>query len=262
MDGRPAGCQRGGGHGGPAGGGPGHDRSAGADGDLRRAVPPGKSCGATARTSPTRNTWPCGCWWRQTAAPRSWAPRWRPGIRKSWWTSTRIPTRCKTPSSGRCPGTGRTSSPWATSSRASTASAWRTLPFSWRSTTASAPMRRPPTARSGRSCSPRTSAPGGRSWTRQTSSFPTSSPRRWERWTTARMRRSTSARSTTRSATTATRSSTLICARQRSARSDRPVKKLTAEARFVAGRIRTLLDEGILSPGRTGRCAPAGRRTL
>lgn len=36
----------------------------------------------------------------------------------------------------------------------------------------------------------------------------------------------------------------LICARQRSGEEDRPVKKLTAEARFVAKRIRTLLDEG------------------
>ena len=35
----------------------------------------------------------------------------------------------------------------------------------------------------------------------------------------------------------------LICARQRSGEEDRPVKKLTAEARFVAGRIRTLLDD-------------------
>nr|WP_325185673.1 helicase-exonuclease AddAB subunit AddA [uncultured Oscillibacter sp.] len=35
----------------------------------------------------------------------------------------------------------------------------------------------------------------------------------------------------------------LISVRQRSAASDRPVKKLTAEARFVAGRIRRLLDE-------------------
>lgn len=36
----------------------------------------------------------------------------------------------------------------------------------------------------------------------------------------------------------------LISARQRSAENDRPVKKLTAEARFVAARIRRLLDEG------------------
>ena len=36
----------------------------------------------------------------------------------------------------------------------------------------------------------------------------------------------------------------LICARQRSGEGDRPVKKLTAEARFVAKRIRALLDEG------------------
>ena len=36
----------------------------------------------------------------------------------------------------------------------------------------------------------------------------------------------------------------LICARRRSAELERPVKKLTAEARFVAKRIRELLDEG------------------
>ncbi len=36
----------------------------------------------------------------------------------------------------------------------------------------------------------------------------------------------------------------LITARQRTAGQDHPVKKLTAEARFVADRIRTLLDEG------------------
>jgi ATP-dependent helicase/nuclease subunit A len=36
----------------------------------------------------------------------------------------------------------------------------------------------------------------------------------------------------------------LISARQKSAENDRPVKKLTAEARFVAARIRELLDQG------------------
>ena len=36
----------------------------------------------------------------------------------------------------------------------------------------------------------------------------------------------------------------LISAHQRTAGSDRPVKKLTAEARFIARRIRDLLDEG------------------
>ena len=36
----------------------------------------------------------------------------------------------------------------------------------------------------------------------------------------------------------------LICARQKSAENDRPVKKLLAEARFTAERIRQLLDEG------------------
>ena len=55
----------------------------------------------------------------------------------------------------------------------------------------------------------------------------------------------------------------LICARQRSGEEDRPVKKLTAEARFVAepdpDRCWT---RGILSPARMGRCVPAGRRTL
>ena len=36
----------------------------------------------------------------------------------------------------------------------------------------------------------------------------------------------------------------LITARQRTAGQEHPVKKLTAEARFVADRIRALLDEG------------------
>nr|WP_317284204.1 helicase-exonuclease AddAB subunit AddA [uncultured Dysosmobacter sp.] len=48
----------------------------------------------------------------------------------------------------------------------------------------------------------------------------------------------------------------LICARQRSGQEDRPVKKLTAEARFVAGRIRTLLDEGYPVTGEDGTLRP------
>ena len=48
----------------------------------------------------------------------------------------------------------------------------------------------------------------------------------------------------------------LICARQRSGEEDRPVKKLTAEARFVAGRIRTLLDEGYPVTGEDGTLRP------
>ncbi len=48
----------------------------------------------------------------------------------------------------------------------------------------------------------------------------------------------------------------LICARQRSGEEDRPVKKLTAEARFVAKRIRALLDEGYPVTGGDGTLRP------
>lgn len=48
----------------------------------------------------------------------------------------------------------------------------------------------------------------------------------------------------------------LICARQRSGEADRPVKKLTAEARFVAKRIRALLDEGYPVTGGDGTLRP------
>ena len=48
----------------------------------------------------------------------------------------------------------------------------------------------------------------------------------------------------------------LIAARQKSAEEDRPVKKLTAEARFVAGRIRRLLDEGYPVTGEDGALRP------
>ena len=48
----------------------------------------------------------------------------------------------------------------------------------------------------------------------------------------------------------------LICARQRSGEGDRPVKKLTAEARFVAKRIRALLDEGYPVTGGDGTLRP------
>ena len=48
----------------------------------------------------------------------------------------------------------------------------------------------------------------------------------------------------------------LICARQRSGEGDRPVKKLTAEARFVAKRICALLDEGYPVTGGDGTLRP------
>ncbi len=48
----------------------------------------------------------------------------------------------------------------------------------------------------------------------------------------------------------------LINARQRSAENDRPVKKLTAEARFTAQRIRRLLDEGYPVTGEDGTLRP------
>lgn len=48
----------------------------------------------------------------------------------------------------------------------------------------------------------------------------------------------------------------LICAQQRSAENERPVKKVTAEARFVAGRIRQLLDEGYPVTGEGGTLRP------
>ena len=48
----------------------------------------------------------------------------------------------------------------------------------------------------------------------------------------------------------------LIAARQKSAEEDRPVKKLTAEARFTAGRIRQMLDEGYPVTGEDGVLRP------
>lgn len=48
----------------------------------------------------------------------------------------------------------------------------------------------------------------------------------------------------------------LISAHQKSAENERPVKKLTAEARFVARRIRQLLDEGELVTGEDGALRP------
>ena len=53
----------------------------------------------------------------------------------------------------------------------------------------------------------------------------------------------------------------LISAHQKSAANDRPVKRLLAEARFTAQRIRQLWMRAIPSPGRTARCGPAARRT-
>ncbi|MEG2176607.1 MAG: UvrD-helicase domain-containing protein, partial [Oscillibacter sp.] len=48
----------------------------------------------------------------------------------------------------------------------------------------------------------------------------------------------------------------LISAHQKSAENDQPVKKLAAEARFVALRIRQLLDEGYPVTGEDGRLRP------
>ena len=48
----------------------------------------------------------------------------------------------------------------------------------------------------------------------------------------------------------------LISARQKSAEEERPVKKLTAEARFTARRIRQLLDEGYPVTGEDGNLRP------
>ncbi len=48
----------------------------------------------------------------------------------------------------------------------------------------------------------------------------------------------------------------LICARQRTAEQDRPVKKIVAESRFVAARIRSLLDEGYPVTGEDGTLRP------
>ncbi len=44
--------------------------------------------------------------------PPSWPASGPPGTTRSWWTSTRTPTRCRTPSSPPCPGRGGTSSWW------------------------------------------------------------------------------------------------------------------------------------------------------
>lgn len=48
----------------------------------------------------------------EDGAPPSWPASGPPGTTRSWWTSTRTPTRCRTPSSPPCPGRGGTSSWW------------------------------------------------------------------------------------------------------------------------------------------------------
>ncbi len=82
--------------------------------DFRQGLPAGEAPAERGGLFRPGAPGPASCCWTRRAAPRSWASRWRRGTGRSWWTSIRTPTRCKTPSSRRCPGRGRTSSPWAT----------------------------------------------------------------------------------------------------------------------------------------------------
>ena len=52
----------------------------------------------------------------------------------------------------------------------------------------------------------------------------------------------------------------LISAHQKAGENDKPVKKVTAEARFVAARIRQLLDEGYPVTEGDGTLRPCRRR--
>jgi ATP-dependent exoDNAse (exonuclease V) beta subunit len=45
----------------------------------------------------------------RNGAPTELGVRWRAATGRSWWTNIRIPTRCRTPFSGRCPVKAKTS---------------------------------------------------------------------------------------------------------------------------------------------------------
>ena len=132
----------------------------------------------------TWNTWRSDCWWTRRGGPPRWPGSGGRGIRRSWWTSTRTPIRCRIPFSRRCPGRGETFSWWGMSSSPSTVSVWPTPPFSWRNTVPSPPMTRPRRDRSGGLRCPKISAPAPRFWRRPTICFVPSCPGGWGRWTT------------------------------------------------------------------------------
>ena len=132
----------------------------------------------------TWNTWRSDCWWTRRGGPPRWPGSGGRGIRRSWWTSTRTPIRCRIPFSRRCPRRGETFSWWGMSSSPSTVSVWPTPPFSWRNTVPSPPMTRPRRDRSGGLRCPKISAPAPRFWRQPTICFVPSCPGGWGRWTT------------------------------------------------------------------------------
>ena len=104
--------------------------------------------------------------------------------------------------------------------------------------------------------------PAERFWTRPTSSSPTSCPRRWGRWTTARTSRCTSARSTIRPRKDCDTEFHLIC-RWSEVGGGRPAGETAAGGGPVRGASvsASCWMRAIPSPGRTARCGPAARRT-
>ena len=112
--------------------------------------------------------------------------------------------------------------------------------------------------RSGRSCCRRISAPGRRSWTRRISSAAISCPRISARWPIPRRKHSISARPITQEKPGCETEFYLVDHQNFSGNETKEaVKCAETEARFVAGRIRALLDEPLSRPG-GGRRAAAG----
>ena len=110
------------------------------------------------------NTWRSDCWWTRRGPTPRWPGSGGRGIRRSWWTSTRTPIRCRIPFSRRCPRRGETFSWWGMSSSPSTVSVWPTPPFSWRNTVPFPPMTRPRWDRSGGLRCPKILCPAPRFW--------------------------------------------------------------------------------------------------
>ncbi|MFR0769629.1 MAG: UvrD-helicase domain-containing protein [Dysosmobacter sp.] len=104
--------------------------------------------------------------------------------------------------------------------------------------------------------------PSERFWTRRTSSSPTSSRRRWERWTMERTRRLHFGAEyyPERRKDCDTEFHLIYRSSEVGGRTTSPVKRLAAEARFVAQRIRQLLDEGypVTGGGWDAAALPAG----
>ena len=63
----------------------------------------GRRRNGTCWTSPTWNTLPSVCSPTRRASPPTWPASGGRSTRRSWWTSTRTPTRSRTPSSRPCP---------------------------------------------------------------------------------------------------------------------------------------------------------------